>query len=47
MENRDNSPYEQHMLKTSFPPYKNRKNKTSFGKNNFGKKLGGGENKKT
>ena len=36
------SPYE-HLLgfKNRFPPYKNRKNKTSFGKNSFGENLGG------
>ena len=28
-------------LKTYFPPYKNRKNKTSFEKNSFGENLGG------
>ena len=45
--NRDNSPYEEQRLKKSFSPYKNRKNKTSFGKNCFGETLGGGENKDT
>ena len=40
---RNNSPYEQQRLKKKrFSPYKNRKNKTCFGKN-----LGGGENKDT
>ena len=43
----NNSSYEQQRLKTSFSPYKNRKHKTSVGKNNFGENLGGGENKKT
>ena len=43
IENRDNSPYEQQRLKTSFSPYKNRKHKTSVEKNNFGDNLGGGE----
>ena len=42
----NNFPYEQKGLKTSFSLYKNRKNKTRFGKNSFGKKLGGGEKKK-
>ena len=44
-ENKDNSPYEEQQLplrttkvKKNFPPYKNRKNKTSVGKNSFGKK---------
>ena len=54
-ENRDNSLYEEQQLplrttkvkKKKFPPYKNKKNKTSFGKNSFGKYLGGGENKDT
>ena len=38
----NNSLYE-HLLgfKNRFPPYKNRKNKTSFGKNSFGENLGG------
>ena len=35
------------VLKTDFSPYKNWKNKTSFGKNSFGENLGGGENKDT
>ena len=35
------------ILKTDSSPYKNRKNKTSFGKNSFGENLGGGENKDT
>ena len=43
IENRNNSPYEQQRLKTSFSPYKNRKHKTSVEKNNFGDNLGGGE----
>ena len=29
--------------KISFSPYKNRKNKTSFGKNSFGENIGGGD----
>ena len=29
--------------KRTFPPYKNRKNKTCFGKNNFGENLGNGK----
>ena len=32
--------------KTAFSPYKNRKNNTSFGKNNFGETLGDGERPK-
>ena len=44
---RDNSPYEEKRLKISFPPYKNRKNKTSFGKTSFGENFGGEENKDT
>ena len=39
--------HEQQGLKTSFPLYKNKKNKTSFGKNSFGKNLGGGKKKHT
>ena len=35
------------MLKTSFSPYKNRKHKTSVGKNSVGESLGGGEKKDT
>ena len=31
------------VLKTDFSPYKNRKNKTWFGKNSFGENLGGGD----
>ena len=44
----NNSLYE-HLLdfKNRLSPYKNRKNKTSFGKNSFGENLGGGENKDT
>ena len=40
----NNSPFE-HLLgfKNKFSPYKNRKNKTSFGKNSFGETLGGGD----
>ena len=50
--NRDNSPYEEQQLlltwttkakKKLFSPYKNRKHKTSVGKNSFGENLGGGE----
>ena len=39
----NNSPYEQQRLKTSFFPYKNRKNKTGFGKNSVEETLGGGD----
>ena len=56
IENIGNSPYEEQQLplrttkvfkKKLFSPYKNRKNKTCFGKNNFGENLGGGENNDT
>ena len=40
LRNRDNSPYEEQRLKTSFSPYKNRKN-------SFGENFEGGENKDT
>ena len=39
--------WEQQRLKKLFSPYKNRKNKTCFGKNCFGENLGSGENKDT
>ena len=49
------SPYEEQQLplrttkvkKKLFSPYKNRKNKTGFRKNNFWENLKGGENKDT
>ena len=43
----NNSFEELQRLKKLFSPSKNRKNKTSFGKNSFGENLEGGENKKT
>ena len=49
-ENRDNSPYEKQQLplrttkvNNKLLPYKNRKNKTCFGKNRFRENLGGGD----
>ena len=43
----NNSPKEPQRLKNNFSPYKNRENKTSFGKNSVGESLGGGEKKDT
>ena len=43
IENRGNPPYEEKQrLKTSFFPYKYRKNKTNFGKKSLEENLGGG-----
>ena len=44
----NNSPFEQQRLKKqASPPIKIGKTKTSFGKNSFREKLGGGEKKNT